>query len=722
MPILPVVGRHSLKMRLVALSIYLVLTVLGVGMVYPFLMTLTASVSGPMDYERYAPAPRSLWSREERFVGGLAHYFPEDMRNAMEMFSTSFEGVPDTWTTWKSVGDDQVALDKFAGSYLSIAASSDRFDQVKRQAADYDAFASRYPLSDCICSFDEQIVGPFFRDCYRARAERSGAAGDLNDRALVLMSRDWGIPLDTFYAFKPDREFQAPWDQPNFLPYSDGRAKSFDWLWLAYRERNFVPDGVKAKAGVSAYPSVAQTFNSSGLKPFNTIQSAAWARFTENVTPMCETRPYPMKLAWLRYLGSDDSRVKLGIGGGGPLTIREFNKAFGTSYRHLRETPFPVADIAKERTSKLTSCWADFTLSQYPRRLIEIRVTPSLEKSFRSFVNERCLGSIARLNSLVEGHFGSWSEVKLAPRVPADQEAEANLWMEFVGRLPMHSLVFHSAESDYQSFLLQKYGSISAVNRIYGWNLADISQAEMPLDSAYLVTFVTNESPLYVSSLTRNYRFVFDYLFNRESAVGNTAILILLSLLAVLTVNPLAAYALSRFQLRQTATIILYLLATMSFPLVVSMIPGFLLMRDLHLLNTYAALILPGLANGFSIFLLKGFFDSLPAELYEAATLDGAREWQIFMRITRPLSTPILAVISLNCFMATYASWEWALIVCQKSSMWTMSVWLYKFTVDWASQPWLVMASFVIASIPVFLVFLLCQNVILRGIILPQMK
>jgi len=335
---------------------------------------------------------------------------------------------------------------------------------------------------------------------------------------------------------------------------------------------------------------------------------------------------------------------------------------------------------------------------------------------------DRCHGDLARLNTLVDGHFDSWNQVKLSAKLNSSQEAEAGLWMEFVGKLPYESRIFHSAEAEYQTFLLKKYGSLAAVNRAYGWNLSDIGQAELPVDSAYLVTFVENEQPIYVASLTRNYRFVFDYLFNRESAVANTVILILLSLVAVLTVNPLAAYALSRFQLRQTAAVILFLLATMAFPLAVSMIPGFLLMRDLHLLNTYAALILPGLANGFSIFLLKGFFDSLPAELYEAATLDGAREWHMFMRITRPLSMPILAVIALNCFMATYAAWEWALVVCQKPSMWTVSVWLYKFTVDKASQPWLVMASFAIASVPVFIVFMLCQNVILRGIVLPQMK
>jgi ABC-type glycerol-3-phosphate transport system permease component len=721
MPLIPTVGRRSLKVRLLVWCIYLTLAVLGVGMVYPFLITLTASVSGPLDYDRFAPVPRSMWSREERFVAGLPHYFPDSMRNGMLMFSLSFDDVPDTWTTWKSVGDDEAAMGKFARSYLNVASEPSRYALAKKQAADFDEFASTYPFSDSICTFDEQVIGPFFRDCYRAMAERQGGDGGVDERALKLMGRDWGIPLETFYAFRADREFQAPWDMTNYVPPADGRAKSFEWLWRAYRGRAFQPSAVKAKCSLPAYPSAAAFVQPDAGVAKDGPARKAWAEYTGGIAPMCETRPYPMRIAWLRYLGSDDVRVKLGVGGGGPLTVAEFNKAFGKAYRRLRSTPFPV-DASARGSANLRECWIDFARSQYPRRMIEIRPTPKLETAYRTFVEKRVKGDLARLNAADQSHWKSWSEIKLTARVPLNGESDPSLWMEFVGTLPYESLILHSAEADYQRFLLARYGDLGAINEAYGWSLKDIREAEMPVDAAYLVTFIENERPLYVSGLTRNYRFVLDYLFNRESAVRNTAILILLSLLAVLTVNPLAAYALSRYQLRQTAAVILFLLATMAFPVAVSMIPGFLLMRDLHLLNTYAALILPGLANGYSIFLLKGFFDSLPIELYEAATLDGAREWQMFMRITRPLSTPILAVIALNCFMATYAAWEWALVVCQKPSMWTVSVWLYKFTVDWAAQPWLVMASFVIASIPVFLVFLLCQNVILRGIILPQMK
>jgi len=144
---------------------------------------------------------------------------------------------------------------------------------------------------------------------------------------------------------------------------------------------------------------------------------------------------------------------------------------------------------------------------------------------------------------------------------------------------------------------------------------------------------------------------------------------------------------------------------------------------EVSLLNTYAALIVPGLANGFSIFLLKGFFDSLPRELFEAGMIDGASEFTMFRTITIPLCKPILAVIALGAFTGAYSGFMWAFIVCQKQSMWTIMVWLYQFQMRYtANEPWLVMASLVIVSIPTLLMFLFCQRIILRGIIIPQMK
>lgn len=251
---------------------------------------------------------------------------------------------------------------------------------------------------------------------------------------------------------------------------------------------------------------------------------------------------------------------------------------------------------------------------------------------------------------------------------------------------------------------------------------APLADHAAEIRNALAVQFIEHGWRDFLGSALANYRLVGDYLFLRGRAFANTLILVILSVLASLTVNPLAAYALSRFRLPSTEKIILFLLATMAFPAAVTAIPGFLLIRDLGLLNTFAALVLPTVASGMSIFILKGFFDALPRELYEAAAIDGASEWTVFRRITLPMTTPILAVNALNSFIHAYSSWEWAFLVCQKESHWTLAVWMYQMSQTFAHQPWCVMAGFVLVSLPTAAVFLLCQRVILRGIVLPSMK
>ena len=258
------------------------------------------------------------------------------------------------------------------------------------------------------------------------------------------------------------------------------------------------------------------------------------------------------------------------------------------------------------------------------------------------------------------------------------------------------------------------------VSRTMPWPMAG---HEDDVRNALAVQFADHGTRDFLAGALANYRLVGEYLFVRGRAFFNTIVLVVLSVLASLTVNPLAAYALSRFKMRSTESVILFLLATMAFPAAVTAIPGFLLLRDLGLLNTFAALVLPTVANGMSIFILKGFFDALPRELYEAAAIDGAPEWTVFRRITLPMCAPILAVNALNAFIHAYASWEWAFLVCHKESHWTLAVWMYQMSVDtFAGQPWCVMAGFVLVSIPTATVFILCQKVILRGIVLPSMK
>jgi multiple sugar transport system permease protein len=158
----------------------------------------------------------------------------------------------------------------------------------------------------------------------------------------------------------------------------------------------------------------------------------------------------------------------------------------------------------------------------------------------------------------------------------------------------------------------------------------------------------------------------------------------------------------------------------MTFPPMVTMIPNYLLMKDIGFLNTFYALIIPGMANGYSIFLLKGFFDSLPRELYEAADIDAASEFHKFWHIAMSLSKPILAVIALGAFNGAYSNFMFAVVLCPDEKMWTLMVWLVQMQAF--SSRGAMMASLVLSAIPTLVVFIFAQNIILRGIVLPVEK
>ncbi len=366
--------------------------------------------------------------------------------------------------------------------------------------------------------------------------------------------------------------------------------------------------------------------------------------------------------------------------------------------------------------------WQRFVRNAYPRRLLRIRVTPELQAQWTQFLEVTChtTQEYARLTQQ--------PEPKSLADVPLLTYENSVLWRKFIAQLPFQSLEPTAPEIEWQNFLRARYHTLEELNRHYrnaygqSTTATDWREVPVPFAQAYAITYHDAAGQLLWEDITANYRTVCDFLFLRGDAWWNTLILVLLTIFATLTVNPIAAYALSRFRLRHTEGILLFLLATMAFPAAVTAIPGFLLIRELGLLNTFAALVLPTVANGLSIFILKGFFDALPRELYEAATIDGASEWQIFRHITLPMTTPILAVNALNAFIAAYNSWEWALLVCQKQSHWTLSVWLYQMSRSTAATPWVIMAGFVLVSIPTALVFLLCQRVIMRGIVLPSMK
>lgn len=333
------------------------------------------------------------------------------------------------------------------------------------------------------------------------------------------------------------------------------------------------------------------------------------------------------------------------------------------------------------------------------------------------YLKPRHSKDIAAYNAAHGTTYASYAEVPLPREFPTDATPlEQQEWRDFttntLSPLWQKDGVLDTPDSRWRAWL-------STRDTTYVIATAT-ANAPMPQFAHHSALFREHKAEIRREFLVRNFRTVLDYILFHGRGILNTVVYCVLAVLLALLVNPLAAYALSRFKPSAGPQILLFLMLTMAFPHMVTQIPVFILLRELGLLNTFAALLLPGMASGYSIFLLKGFFDSLPRDLYESAQLDGAGEWTLFWQITMRLSTPILSVIALQAFSVAYANFMYALLICQDPKMWTLMVWLYQL--QQRSGPGVVQASLLLAALPTLAVFLACQRVLLRGIVVPVEK
>ena len=197
--------------------------------------------------------------------------------------------------------------------------------------------------------------------------------------------------------------------------------------------------------------------------------------------------------------------------------------------------------------------------------------------------------------------------------------------------------------------------------------------------------------------------------------LNSTIVALSVTALQLIT-SALAGYALARLQFRGKEAILLLVLTTLVIPFQLLVIPIFVILKWGHLINTYWALILPTAANGFGIFLMRQYFVTIPQELEEAATLDGATRWQILTRIMLPLSRPALVTVFLFTFIAEWNDLFKPLVFTTRPELRTVQLALAEFQEEFTSNWPLMMAAVVIASIPVVVLFLIGQRQFIQGI------
>ena len=715
MPVISPVGRKSLAGRLTIIAVYTTLILGGLTIIVPFLITLTASVSNDYDLKKYRLIPYYLWNDDELYCKYLIDKHPSSyFRNLKSSHQLVELNHPSELTKAPRPADVLPEISAYHNQ------PRPNYELIRK---DYYALLVDYPA--------EKLITPYF---------------------IYALQDQWGNWLRNRYLKKAH-------EQGLIKKGHSPDAVALDLMHSYYGEI------VAKDFGTAHFPEGGGSFAPKSYWR-NEKQARDYQEFLgqQQVSYMQPER-VDIQYAWW-FL-----RRKYGL-------IEDLNAAWGTAYEDFVQVIFPLNPPA--HPVQLAD-WQDFRKNGV--KLNWVTVPESYAEKFRSYLREQ-FGSLDVVSARLEKEYSSWEEIPFTTRYAGNRGYRA-AWSKFVwDHVPVSDRNISYFEKDYAEYLMAKYGTAEALAAAYSMPVASIDDFRLPYAGLDYDDFYQHRGKWRWHFITYNFVYVTKFIATKGRALWNTLILVGLTILGGLIINPLAAFSLSRYRVPHLQLILLFLLIPMAFPPEVSMIPSFLLLRSfplmvvvaaiaavialllwlyvvrplfresgfltglgviascalaiwlvpllyrltgtpskVPLLNTYVALIMPSLANGFAIFLLKGFFDGLPRELYEAAQLDGAGELLMFRVITYPLAKPIVVYTVMGMALGAYGGFMWAFVVVPDERMWTLMVWLYQFSVDNSSYRMsLVMASLVLASVPTLLFFAFCQRIILRGIILPTMK
>ncbi|CAG7644775.1 Diacetylchitobiose uptake system permease protein NgcG [Paenibacillus solanacearum] len=200
-------------------------------------------------------------------------------------------------------------------------------------------------------------------------------------------------------------------------------------------------------------------------------------------------------------------------------------------------------------------------------------------------------------------------------------------------------------------------------------------------------------------------------------AFFNSLVVSVISLAITLFISALASFVLARFRFKMKGWIMGFFVVGLLIPIHSTLVPLFILMKQMSLLNTYWALILPYTAFALptAIFVLTAYLSSIPKEIEEAAFIDGTGLWGVFLRVMLPISLPALATVTILSFLHFWNDFSFALVFISKSSLKTLPLAIATFADGYQTDYGLTLAAMTIAVIPTIIVYLLFQEQVMKG-------
>ena len=198
--------------------------------------------------------------------------------------------------------------------------------------------------------------------------------------------------------------------------------------------------------------------------------------------------------------------------------------------------------------------------------------------------------------------------------------------------------------------------------------------------------------------------------------LGNSLLVSAAVTVLALFFHTMAGYALARMRFPGRETIFIAIFSTFLVSLPVIIVPLFIMVRSMGLLNSYAGIIVPSIFNAFGIFLLRQYYLSLPRELEEAALIDGAGYWRIYWSVILPLSRPIIASLAILFFLANWNAFLWPLTVAGDDRLWVVQVGISNFRSQYSASWNYIMAASTIVALPILVLFVIFQRQIMDSI------
>jgi multiple sugar transport system permease protein len=219
----------------------------------------------------------------------------------------------------------------------------------------------------------------------------------------------------------------------------------------------------------------------------------------------------------------------------------------------------------------------------------------------------------------------------------------------------------------------------------------------------------------------RNYVELFTRLNLSRYFLNSTIVAVSATLISLL-VNSMAGYAFAKLRFRGRERVFQILLAALVVPAQVGMLPLFLLLKALGLVNTLAGVVVPFMAGIFGIFMIRQYALSVPDDLLDAARVDGAGEYRIFWTIVLPVIRPILVTLAVFTFLSAWNDFMWPLIVLSDGARYTLPVALASLSGEHVQDTELMMAGSVLTVLPVVLLFIVLQRAYIRGVMMGSVK